>query len=481
MSRALDQRTVWLASVPDAHYRTVGGEFPELPGFEPTSAAVALRTVLLESNLDVGHAGTPAWNPFADLVPPGAAVVVKPNWVTHANAGPQDDWDCLVTHPSLVEAICRYLLKAAPRRLTIGDAPIQGCDFDRLLDRTGTRAALEALPAGATCVEIRDFRLVSLDEQAGYAARASATRTTADYVCFDLGAESLLEPITVAGRPFRVTMYDPKALDETHGPGRHRYLVAREVVEADLVVNVPKLKTHKKAGITGALKNLVGINGHKAYLPHHRKGGGAEGGDAYAGRSSWKAWAEETYDAANRLDRGTLKTALFRSAAAMERASVAIAGAPPGVEGSWHGNDTVWRMSLDLQRLLVHGRADGTLDDRPQRSIVSITDAIVAGQGEGPLAPASCPLGVVTLAANPAAAEWVHAELMGLDPARIPIVAHAFDAFRYPIAGFPPDDVRVRCGGLLLSAEEAGRAFGRPFLPPQGWRGHCERALEVVR
>src|SRR4029453_14180168 len=157
-------------------------------------------------------AAPPAWNPFADLVPANGSVVVKPNWVTHANAGPQDDWECLVTHPSLVEAICRYVLKAAPRRLTIGDAPVQGCDFDRLLERTGTRAALAGVPGGNTRVATRDFRLVSLDEEAGYTARASATRTPGDYVRFDLGSESLLAPITAADRPFRVAMDAPKSL-----------------------------------------------------------------------------------------------------------------------------------------------------------------------------------------------------------------------------------------------------------------------------
>lgn len=481
MSVALDGSTVWLAHVPDATYHTVAGEFPELPGFAPTSSAVALRTVLLEAGLDAAHAGTPEWNPFAELIPPGGSVVVKPNWVMHANLGAVDDWECLVTHPSLVEAICRYVLKAAPRRLTVGDAPVQGCDFDRMMDRTGTREALARLPAGNTVVDVRDFRLVSLDEAEGYAQHASTTRTAADYVRFDLAADSLLESITSAERPFRVTMYDPKALDDTHRPGRHCYLVAREIIEADLVVNVPKLKTHKKSGITGALKNLVGINGHKAFLPHHRKGGGADGGDAYPGRSSWKAWAEDTYDAANRLEGGAIKTALFRSAAAMERASVAIGGAVPGVEGSWHGNDTVWRMSLDLQRLLVHGRLDGTLDDRPQRAILSVTDAVIAGEGEGPLAPDPCPLGVVTFGANPAAVEWVHAELMGLDPERIPIVAHAFDACRFPIATFRPEAVHVRCGGIILTPLEAGEAFGRRFTAPHGWRGHCERTVEALR
>ena len=62
-------------------------------------------------------------------------------------------------------------------------------------------------------------------------------------------------------------------------------VVDQAIIDADLVINVPKLKTHKKAGVTGALKNLVGINGNKEFLPHHRKGGAASGGDCYPGRS----------------------------------------------------------------------------------------------------------------------------------------------------------------------------------------------------
>ena len=48
-------------------------------------------------------------------------------------------------------------------------------------------------------------------------------------------------------------MYNPELLGENHSAGRHRYLIAREIIEADLVINLPKLKTHKKSGVTGAL------------------------------------------------------------------------------------------------------------------------------------------------------------------------------------------------------------------------------------
>ena len=133
-------------------------------------------------------------------------------------------------------------------------------------------------------------------------------------------------------------------------------------------------------------------------------------------------------------------------------------------------------MSLDLQRLLRYGRIDGTMSDDAARDIVTVTDAIIAGEGEGPLAPTPYPLGLLTLGASPAAVEWVHAGLMGFDPRRIPIVAHAFDRFRFPLAPCAPDDVVVRSGGATLTFDAACRAFGRHFTPPSGWRGHCELA-----
>ena len=70
----------------------------------------------------------------------------------------------------------------------------------------------------------------------------------------------------------------------------------------DLVVNLPKLKTHKKACVTGALKNLVGINGNKDYLPHHRLGGSRTGGDCYAGGNPFKLASEHISDASNRRE-----------------------------------------------------------------------------------------------------------------------------------------------------------------------------------
>jgi len=51
-------------------------------------------------------------------------------------------------------------------------------------------------------------------------------------------------------------------------------------------------------------------------------------------------------------------------------------------------------MTLDLQRIARFGRPDGSIAAEPQRRMLHVADGIIAGQGEGPLAPDPLPLGI---------------------------------------------------------------------------------------
>jgi hypothetical protein len=295
----------------------------------------------------------------------------------------------------------------------------------------------------------------------------------ADFVLFDLGEKSLLEPISHDARKFRVTMYNPELLSRTHAQGRHQYLVARDIVDADVVINIPKLKCHKKACVTGALKNMVGINGNKEFLPHHRKGGSEGGGDCYPGASRLKGYAEGLLDVSNRSAHAVVQRTAARLAELAVRAARSM-GEDQNLEGSWFGNDTVWRMCLDLQRVVRFGTRDGVLDPKPQRTVLTVTDAIIGGEGEGPLAPTPIESGFMTLGLNPAAVEWVHARLMGFDPERIPVTRNAFVQFPYSLADFSPADIRVRLGEQEFDPASVPSPSPRPFRPSSGWAGHCE-------
>src|SRR6185295_8009696 len=243
--------------------------------------------------------GLEANGPFGATIPRCAKVLIKPNFVMHQNYGP---WgmEPLITHPSLIRATVEAVLRAEPSEVLVGDAPLQGCDFNSLLRITGLDEWSKALMEGDNRFKgIRDFRRTTCTFVDGVRVAEEEKQSADRFVLFDLGSESLLEPITDQSASFRVTCYDPRLMAKTHSAGKHQYLVAREILEADLVIDLPKLKTHMKAGLTCALKNLIGINGNKEFLPHHRIGGLELGGDCYPGRSKLKQALEFVADQQN--------------------------------------------------------------------------------------------------------------------------------------------------------------------------------------
>jgi hypothetical protein len=293
-----------------------------------------------------------------------------------------------------------------------------------------------------------------------------------DFVLFDLGEESLLEPISSGDPGFRVTQYDPRLLASRHRLGTHQYLVAKQAMEADVVINLPKLKTHKKAGITCALKNLIGINGNKEFLPHHRLGGSDTGGDCYEGGGRFRLLLEKAMDRYNMA--GSRAGARFWHELSGVTAWLAknVDGSDE-IEGAWSGNDTVWRTCLDLNRILLYGRVDGTMADTPQRREIHVVDAVTAGQGDGPLSPDPLPLGLVLAGGNGAAVDWIGAQLLGFDPHRIPIAREAFGRFRWPLTTGPEGAVEV-LGEGKSGGPEPGFFFDGEIKHPAGWEeaGH---------
>lgn len=407
---------------------------------------------------------------FSSVIPEGARVLVKPNFVTHENQGP---WGMLplVTHQSLVRAAAEEALRSGASEVTVGDAPIQGCDFGELLRRTGLDVwAAELQRREPRFKGVVDFRRTVSTFKGGVRAAEEGVRPLERFVLFDLAGESLLEPITDEKESFRVTCYDPRLLARTHARGRHRYLVAREAVEADVIINLPKLKTHKKAGLTCALKNLIGINGNKEFLPHHRVGGAATGGDCYAGGGVLKGALERLADLQN-TSRARGAARLWNGLAQAVEGAIKLSGEGLDVEGSWSGNDTIWRTCLDLNRVLLYGRADGTLGEEVERRVLHVTDAVVAGQGDGPLAPRPLPMGLLFGGSNAAAVDWVGALLLGYDPARIPIAREALGRFRWPLAPFGRHDIEV-VGDVDAGVADdvlADLTLGAETVYPAGW------------
>jgi uncharacterized protein (DUF362 family) len=466
--------SVDLTGIQDAR---VAGVAPLSPRYDERAIVVALENI----GKSLGWADERG--PFGRIVPAGAKVLIKPNLVAHENQGP---WgvEPLVTHASLIRAATSSALCAGASEVLVGDAPVQGCDFPALLQVTGLGEwARTLMRSDSRFKGIRDFRRTTCVLVAGVRVSNEELQSEDRFVLFDLGRDSLLEPVTDSRDSFRVTCYDPRLLAKTHAPGRHRYLVARDVIDADVVINLPKLKTHKKAGITCALKNLIGINGNKEYLPHHRIGGSTSGGDCYPGGSLVKTALEHAWDQQNMAASFAAGRVWHGVATQLDRLA-RLQGDRCGVEGSWSGNDTIWRTCLDLNRILLYGRADATLAQVLQRRVVHVVDAIVAGQGDGPLAPQPLPLGLVFGGNSAAAVDWVGARLLGYDPSRIPIVRHTFDHYPWPLTSFTAEEINLvgEWGSRIAKAvlqPEAGPIVQTTY--PAGWSDAIARDVRAAR
>ena len=60
----------------------------------------------------------------------GKRILLKPNWVLH-NQKKSDDI-CLRTHDNFVLASLEFFMKLKPNSILIGDAPIQGCHWNKM-------------------------------------------------------------------------------------------------------------------------------------------------------------------------------------------------------------------------------------------------------------------------------------------------------------------------------------------------------------
>jgi hypothetical protein len=468
------------AAYPDASdFFSPSERYPEYPfdliSRAPNPVYAAVRQALLEAGLDAAAAGTTSWNPLGAYVRPGATVFVLCNFVYHRRSGESErDFQAKCTDGSVLRALLDYVLIAAGRagRVRFGNAPLQSTNWSRVLRDARADVVQSFYQARQQPVEARDLRLL-VTERAGTGGIRSVERRDehGNAVAVDLGAASLLEEL--GGNPrFRVGDYDPRRTESFHEPGRHVYVINRLVLESDVVLSVPKLKTHEKVGMTTGLKGFVGAIGHKDCLAHHRRGAPGRGGDEYPrgtpvhrGMTALHEWLQKRDPSQRRWD-------LLRIMDRIARTAMVRSGGTVG--GAWYGNDTAWRMSLDIGRVLRHATADGRLHDDAMRRHLLFVDGIIGGEGNGPLAPDPVESGMLLFADDVAVGDYVCACYMGFDPNRLELVRRAFGLDRYDITPLDRPDGEYRMEGARYQLAAARTLAPRPFVPPPGWVGHVE-------
>jgi uncharacterized protein (DUF362 family) len=423
-----------------------------------------------------------AWG--GDLHP--RRIVLKPNWVLH-ETDPAFPIRALVTDARLIEAVVEACLELFPQAqsILVGDCPLQSADWPRLCQQSGLNPVMERLTqAGGGRVAFRDLRKDVFQHQAGNFLTPAQTEhgDPGGYCEVELGQTSHLEPISDQAGRFGVNDYSAAVTRSNHRAGSHRYLVGRSILEADLFINLPKWKCHSKSGLTGALKNLVGINGDKACLPHFRRGAPRWGGDEYGDEGRWLYWAQTTLRAIvqkrSRLAYRLLKPGweFLKRWRGLETRLADPAIQPKrfyAAGGAWPGNQTLWRTIYDLNRVIQCADARGRLQPAPGRRCFSIMDGLISGEGNGPLQPLPRQTDCLFFGEDPFAMDTALAWFMGFDPAKIPILSQRA-SYQGPFWGdFDLNQLVVEIEGQPIRLVES--PINHHFVPPPNWRNHIER------
>ncbi len=413
-------------------------------------------------------------------------IVLKPNWVLH-ETDPAFPIRALVTDPRLIELTLEACLELFPsaESILVADCPLQSCDWPLLCRQSGLDRVIDRFrKREPDRVAFRDLRqeVFAKDEQ-GFLRPSSAPHgDPRGYRVVSLGNRSHLEPLSSQAKRFAVNDYSTEVTRSNHAPGQHSYYVSQSILDADLFINLPKWKAHQKSALTGALKNLVGINGDKAYLPHFRTGAPRWGGDEYPDANRWLYWLQTTLRSKTQKRSRLLFQALrpgwqlLKRLRGLETRMTSTEAAPRNfyvAGGAWHGNDTIWRMIYDLNLVIQCADAEGRLRDRPQRSYFSIVDGWISGEGNGPLEALPRETGWLVFGNDPFAIDSALAHAMGFDPAKVPIVAHRQSYLGPDWGGFDLADLSVDLDGTPTRLPDWPANFH--FAPPPGWRSHVER------
>ncbi|HSW47091.1 MAG TPA: DUF362 domain-containing protein [Phycisphaerae bacterium] len=260
------------------------------------------------------------------LVRPGDRVLVKPNCISHVPP------DCPAqTHPAVILEVCRQLLEFGARPF-VGDSPAWG----------SLHGALRAL--------------------------------------------GIIEDLNHLGVPI-VPFKRPVKADNPRGKVFTRLTVDAAALEADAIVNLPKLKAHRQLLLTAAIKNMFGcVSGRR------------------------KAW--------------------------------------------WHVKAGSYENYFGLMLVETFEML---------RPTISILDAVVAMEGNGPISGTPRRLGLVLASTDGPALERIAAELVGIKPSRLRTLQAAIE-----LGIGTPHREHIRVAGADLDAVRICD-FQMPRMMPIGF------------
>lgn len=375
-----------------------------------------IRDLFVEMNLDKENIGKKSWNPFKDFIKEGNNVVIKPNLVNHFNPCKNGNTDSLITNFAIIRPIIDYVLIALNNtgKVIIGDAPVQECNFDEVKKLYNLEEGINCYNAKGYSVELKDFRKNNNSE--------------VECTIIDLKKDSEFVETDNLSYKYAITNYNLKYMHEHHSNEKHEYLISNDILMADVIINLPKPKCHRKAGMTACLKNFIGANAKKEFIPHHRTGSIKSGGDEYPENSFIKLLLSTV------SNYSYTRNIFIRFLIKIMNYILRILKKSRYLEGSWYGNDTIWRSILDINKIVMYSDKKGKMKTKPQRVILNIADMIISGEKEGPLMPSNKNVGIVVASFNAINMDSTIASIMGFDSQKIKYIKNGYKLKKYKLA-----------------------------------------------
>lgn len=457
--------------------------YPEYPlkdiSEEENQVYDGVRAGLLKLGLDKNNFGTHAWNPLGEIVHPGNTILIKPNMVKESHLTKPDDYEYVITHGSTIRAICDYAIIAlnGNGKILFADSPETDANFELICDRNGLSKIINHY---SRLLPNIDFHLIDLRKEQWLKKdgviikRWKLAGDPQGYTIIPLNDQSEFIGHQSSQDYYGAT-FDKHETQEHHHGHVHEYLLSSSVLSADVIINLPKLKTHKKSGITCCLKNMVGIIGDKNWLPHHTEGTPKKGGDQFADNSLTSSLEHSLLGKIKSIakENELVNQLLGR----WKKIGRLIFGSTEKVvrSGNWYGNDTVWRMILDLNKTVFFFDSKGSFQPK-KRKVFCLVDAVLAGESIGPLNPDCKKAGLLILGLDPVATDRVCAEIMGFDFQKIPSIRQAFLVQQLPFVSCKPEDIFIVSNKESVSGKIGSFQFDANwhFEPHFGWKGHIE-------
>lgn len=389
----------------------------------------AIRQSFIDLGMDKANLNTKYWSPLSDLISPGNTVVIKPNMVI--NTFDVELQEFTTSHPSVIRPIIDYAWKAlkGEGKIIVGDAPGAEADFEKIVERNKLKELVQTLQSRGINVYLEDFRAVKVEVENGVwvsEQKNNEQRPTSQIV--NIGKNSLFYCDKYKKVKLHGAGYNIKETTSHHKGEVQEYSVSKTILNADVVISVPKFKTHRKAGFTCCLKNLVGINTDKNYLPHFTMGSKNMGGDempaipvknvVILGAYNWlrenvisRTWKVIGKPSAkflralkgNKKDLETCKESGSKQNSSDEDLAKWLHNKLSGqsvAAGAWSGNETICRMILDLNQIFLRCDKSGQVVNKTDRKILYIVDGVKVGVGDGPTHPTPAVANTVAVGYN---------------------------------------------------------------------------------